>query len=63
MNNEEHPRNRASRLQGLAKKARDNGLTSYAEQLEDIATEAAAEAERQAQRPPVQLRRGSGSSR
>ena len=42
----EQPWDRATRLYALALKARENNQVRYAEQLEDIAAEAAAEADR-----------------
>jgi hypothetical protein len=42
----EQPWDRATRLYALALKARENNQVRYAEQLEDMAAEAAAEADR-----------------
>jgi hypothetical protein len=46
MSNIEQLRDRAKRLRTLAVKARDNNLNDYAAQLEEIAAEASAHADR-----------------
>jgi hypothetical protein len=46
MSGVEQIRERAKRLHGLAQKARDNNLNDYAAQLEDLAAEASAHADK-----------------